>query len=329
MTFVPAQLSPVPVEADPSELPYGLLWNDLRPCLPGFDRPTDARRSHQKQGINKGTNSCILTLNYRTAQESRSRTLFFKHITDPSRAEAAKHRFLAAHGVPTPALLHTVDRPGSEVLILEFLPIVGIEPTAADELITLIARLNAVEDPPNALFRPNPGRPEDEFDSGVRAALHRLADDSAPFVQPDVWFSTYKRIGEAATTTPVALNHGELHYQQVGRSTSDSALLLFDLETTALLPRFTDIADMLRSLSISAGRSEDELFAVYLRERRQFTGVTLDESAARRELRLVRAIRLFWSLPWLFAMADNSGMRDSPATAARTLYDDLSELEDI
>ncbi|HEX3816096.1 MAG TPA: hypothetical protein VHX59_24935 [Mycobacteriales bacterium] len=328
MRFVPAQLSPLPVTADPGELPYGLVWDDLCPCLPDFDRPIDARRSYRKQGINKGTNSCILTLNYRAGREGRSRTLFFKNITDPTRTEAAKHRFLAAHGVPTPALRHTIERPGAETLIFEFLPIIGIEPAAADELVALIAGLNAVQAPPNALFQPNPGLPKAEFDVGVRTALQRLAGNAATarFVRPDRWFRSYKRVGEVVTTLPVALNHGELHYQQVGRSTRDSVLVLFDLETTALLQRFTDIADMLPSLSMFTGRSEHDLFAVYLRELRRSTGVALEESAALRELRLVRAVRLFWSLPWLFAMAGEVGMRDSPATAAQTLRDDLSEL---
>ena len=64
--FDPESLSPVRVRASERGLPYGLTWVDLASCLPGLDEAEldscRALASYEKQGLNKGTNSCIVTL---------------------------------------------------------------------------------------------------------------------------------------------------------------------------------------------------------------------------------------------------------------------------
>lgn len=330
--FTPAQLSPVPVKARACPLPYGLTWDELRVCLPGFTAAAGARAwvSHAIQGVHGERNSCILTLRYLSVDGSpRTQTLFFKQVADPT--EAAKVRFLSSRGVPTPRLLQAVSRGRREVLVFEFLPTIGIEPGEADELVMLIARLNAVERPPLDLFQPGPGVPAAQFDARVEAALALLANDPAvpAAVESRSWFQTYKRVEEAVAEMPVTLNHGELYFQQVGWSAADSGrrLVMFDMETVALLPRFTDIAGVLNGLSAQTGREERELFAVYLHALRRHTGIMLDEFQARTDMRLVRIMRSFQSLPWLTELAGHPDVDSTPASAARTIHDDFKALD--
>jgi hypothetical protein len=330
--FTPARLSPVPVKARACPLPYGLTWDELRVCLPGFTAAAGARAwvSHAIQGLHGERNSRILTLRYLSTERSpRTQTLFFKQVADPT--EAAKVRFLSSRGVPTPRLLQAVSRGHRAVLLFEFLPTIGIEPGEADQLITLIARVNAVERPPLDLFQPRLGAPPAQFDARVEAALALLANDPTVPVAVDSrsWFQTYKRVEEAVAEMPVALNHGELYFQHVGWSAADSGrrLVMFDMETAALLPRFTDIAGVLNGLSAQTGREERELFAGYLHALRRHTGIMLDESQALTEMRLVRIISSFQSLPWLAEMAGHPDLDSTPASAARAIHNDLKALD--
>ncbi|HZC26237.1 MAG TPA: hypothetical protein VE287_04390, partial [Actinopolymorphaceae bacterium] len=162
------------------------------------------------------------------------------------------------------------------------------------------------------------------------AALTALTRDPAAPVglDPSLWFKAYKRAGRAVAAMPVALNHNELAFQQVGRPSpgsradGDRPLVVFDLETMALLPRFADIADMLGVLSEQTGRGQRELFATYLTALRHQTGVALDESSAWNELLTLRITRTFESLPWLTEIAGHPDVRSTPATAARALEAD-------
>ncbi|GAA5028982.1 hypothetical protein [Actinopolymorpha pittospori] len=221
--LTPARLSPLRVESRPSPLPYGLTWADLQPCLPGFASAVDAQAwtSHVKQGLHGGSNSLILTLRHSCIDRSRrTRTFFFKEgphfpeSVDASAAESAKYRFLASTDFPTPRLLHVVERADREVMVLEFLPTIGIQPDEADDLLLLIARLNAVRQPPPELFRPGPGLPWTEFHALVKDALTMLAGDPAPQVrvEPRRWFAAYRRAEESVSGLPSALNHGELYF---------------------------------------------------------------------------------------------------------------------
>jgi hypothetical protein len=180
--FLTARLSAVRVEPRLCALPYGLTWADLRDCLPGFTTPAHARAwvAHEKQGLDGGVTSRILTLGYQTqGGHERTETVFVKQAADPAKAEAARYRFLEHQGVPVPRLLASVDTEPGEVIVLEFLPAIGARPQDADDLLRLVARVNAVEHPPADLFTPSAGLPVDVFDAKVATALELLADDPA------------------------------------------------------------------------------------------------------------------------------------------------------
>jgi hypothetical protein len=46
---------------------------------------------------------------------------------DAASREADHYRLLAGHGVATPQLLAAIERDGTEVMVLEFLPLIGID----------------------------------------------------------------------------------------------------------------------------------------------------------------------------------------------------------
>ena len=305
----------MPIEPQPCALPYGLSWPELGSALPDFAAGNASWISYEKRGLHREENSRILTVSYATQNGStRTATVFIKRTN----AEAAKYRFLADRRVPTPRLLQALVRDDAEILVLEFLPIIGISPDGADELLRLLAGLNAVEDPPRPLFQPPPGMPAAAFNGLVTAALNELAADPRTPVDPARWLRAYKSAGEIVATLPTALNHGEMYFQQIGWSAGQRRLVLFDLESLALRPIFTDIAGMLAGLAALTGRSERELFATYLA---MLPGSAWPESEAWETMRMVRVVRSFQSLPWL---ANNPQIGDR---SVRTLADDLVALD--
>jgi hypothetical protein len=329
---VTARLSPVPVEPRPCALPYGLSWRDLRIVLPGFTTPVGARSwiAYEKQGLHGGATSCILTLGYPVAGgRERTETAFLKHAVDPSKAEAARYRFLEHRGVAVPRLLTSVDTGQGEVVVLEFLPTIGVESADADELLDLVAGLNSVEEPPADLFSAAPGMPVDRFDAKVRAALALLAGDRAvqAVVDPDAWFDAYKSADNLTASMPTALNHGELAFQQVGRTRS-GRVVLFDLETMAVLPRFTDVAAILEGLRVETGRDERDLFGRYLTRYRALTGTTVTPESGWHELLCVRVVSAIQSLPWLMEAAANVEVGFRPASFAHRVAADLDRLSE-
>jgi hypothetical protein len=333
--FAPANLSPVPVEPRPCALPYGLTWRDFREFLPGFlDAPEAGAAalpaawvSYDKRGLHKGTNSRIITVGYLGVDGSRrTQTVFCKRSEEPERAEAARYVFLSSHDFPTPRLLYSAVRDGGEVLVLEFVPTIGVEPDDMAELLRLIARLNALEPPPPDLFVLPTGTPAAEFAARVKAALTSLAADSAPrvAVDPEEWFAAYQRAAAAVAALPTALNHGELYLQQVGWS--GGRLVMFDLETMGMRPRLTDIATTVAGLAAYAGRDERDLFAGYLQAVRHLTGTAVDEAEAWNEVLLVRTVDAFQALPWRLENVGHPDIGGPPAEIAIALHDDLRAL---
>jgi hypothetical protein len=168
--FEPANLSPLPKAPLACALPYDLTWDDLRPILPDLDERgsagAQAFASHEKQGLNGGSNSCILTIRYPAGENQlRSETIFIKQAADPKKAEARKYQFVASHGVPTPHLLAAIRRGGAEIILLEFLPTIGVDFRSTSEvnsMLHLVAQLNAIRNPPD-LFNPPPRDPRPEF----------------------------------------------------------------------------------------------------------------------------------------------------------------------
>ena len=251
-------------------LPYGLTWDDLAPGLPGVDtgklHAARAFESHLKQGRFRGSdNSCIRTLQYPTAHGGASTVVFIKRNT-PRQREAEAYRFLAGHGIPVPRLLVSLERPGEEIIVLEFLPRIGIDTSSrgeVDELLRVLARLNAIAVEPGMHEAP-PGRPRAEMDGRRRAGLEKLALDRRARVEPDRWLEAYRHASEATDAMPPALTHGEFAPQQAGWS-AHGRLVIFDLATLGTRPRFADLV-FLAELAEGTHSSELELIEVYLDE---------------------------------------------------------------
>src|SRR5512138_2389999 len=95
--FESASLSPRAKTPVPCPLPYDLTWDDLWSVLSGLERVEDtglqAYSSYEKQGLNGGPNSCILSLSYPSyADQIRAETVFIKCTTDDERMEARKYQ---------------------------------------------------------------------------------------------------------------------------------------------------------------------------------------------------------------------------------------------
>ena len=257
----------------------------------------------------------IVRLAYPVASGStRWRTVFVKE-TLPGDREAAKYSSLAAHGVPVPQVLAAVlSSGGGEVIVLEFLPRIGVDFTSATEvmaLLALVAAWNAVPvegEPDRTTWALPPGHDERRFSSLVQEALDALRS-SHPSVRPCAWFQAYEAARDAAASMPVALNHGELYFQHVGWSVGGGrrALVPVDLATMGVRPRFGDIANVLGPLAAEAGRRELDVFADYLGFLAPSVGRVPNLAAAYREVRQIRVVGHVEALPWLLRSAGRSG----------------------
>lgn len=285
-------------ESAPSDF-FDLHWEDVRACLPGFTTPATARAwvAYDLQGLHDRAHARVLSFAYPTTDGERTETIFVKRITDPLRAEADKFRWLETQGLPTPRLLAAIPGGDGEIVLLEHLRRIGIEPDEADPLLDLTARLNTTPDRTGDLFEPRPGLASSDFEALVVDALQQLVPDAA------AWLETYRRASDHVGALPVALNHGELYFQQVGWAERDDGeqLVLFDLDTMALLPYLTDVAGILRPLADRTGRSEAELFARYL-EALEARGRPCEPNRAWTDLRWTRVVRIIESLPWRLEM---------------------------
>ncbi len=158
---------------------------------------------------------------------------------------------------------------GDHVLGFEFLDTIRIDFTSSDEiaeLLTLVATLNAVS--PSALGEsPSPpgGRPEAEFTASVETALMTARSAGllswAPLMIED-WLDLYRDAKRWAQEMPVAVTHGEMYFQQVGRA-GTGPLVIFDLATVGLRPRFFDICSLTRGLT-DRGGDETALLECYM-----------------------------------------------------------------
>ena len=338
--FDPERLSPVRVRARERGLPYGLTWLDLAPCLPGLDVASLDRcwalASYAKQGLNGGTNSCIITLQYVVAGERCERTVFIKQTVDASAWEAAKYHVLSSHGVPTPELLLAITRNHAEVLVLEFLPTIGVDFHASGQihaLLQLVARLNAVETEADTPVLGH-GLPDAGVDARVKAALTKILLESPSTGAAERWFQGYQRARDALAAMPRALTHGELYFQQVGWAARNGThtLVVFDLATLARRPRFSDIGNILPLLAQESGERELQLFETYLESLHQFTGRQVPVRQAARELRLMRVVDICAALPWLLEAVEHGEGFDLCSELrlkTRCLHDDLVALDII
>jgi hypothetical protein len=99
----------------------------------------------------------IADVRFRTKAGARHARLFVKHCADERLSEARHFRFLAARDVPLPTLYGCVASPdGGEILFMECLDRVGVDWTDGAEvraLLSAMARLNAIDAPPDGLPR--------------------------------------------------------------------------------------------------------------------------------------------------------------------------------
>jgi hypothetical protein len=336
--FEPSSLSPLPKTPIECGLPYDLAWGDLQKVLLGFVEGQCARAqafsSHEKQGLNGGSNSCILTLRYPIGDNQfRSETVFIKQAADPSNKEAQKYRALESFGVPTPRLLTSIQKDNAEIILLEFLPKIGIDFHSAKEvndLLHLVAQVNSIQEPAD-LFNPSPGIPQEEFDKRLKSALRETArDQTLPFtIDIPCWFDAYQTARTACKSMPRAVNHNEFSFQQVGwaQREGNSQLVIFDLETMGWSPRFSDIAGVLNSLARHTGRDPIELFEIYFDRLCELNPPELGMEEAFQEQRLVRVKDAFDSLPWHVEIAKSHDLDqklDNPfSRGVNCLYADL------
>lgn len=312
-------LSPVAVPAEPTTLPFSLTWSDVAGCLPGCVASGRAWVSHVKRGRHQGGHpSVIITLSYRDAEGvDRERTVFFKRNTGESR-EAHRYRFLSERGISLPAVLVCVERPNEEVLGLEFLPFIGVRAEDVNDVLQLIAGLNAVIDVPDDVATLHPGMKQAEFEHLVAGSLVRL-DAMWPEFRARAWLDVYRDAHLRHEKLPQALCHGELAAQQVGHA-SDGRLVLFDLATVAKRARFADIANMLRFLAARSGRTERELMTLYLQHLDAAGGATVHLDEAWPELLLTRVVQEIEAIPWRTTLADNTDLYER----ARMIDHDLT-----
>ena len=323
-------------------MPYGLTWEDFQGIVPGIEKREGTEiqlfSSYDKQGLNGGANTCILTLNNPSLDNtSLSKTVFVKKSMDPMKMEAQKYEALVSLGIPTPSLLRRIRRNSGEIIILEFLPKIGIDFQSNAEvysLLHLIAQVNSIQDPPECFNPPSGEIPQMEFDERVRIALLDIVQD--PSMQAEVniarWLDAYRSAQTTCTVMPMAVNHNEFYFQQVGWTSRDGIdqLVIFDLETMWLSPRFTDIAGILHPLAMYVGQRPFELFEIYFHRLCELSHPELGIDEAFHEMRLVHIRDTFCSLPWLVDVAKGSDinlMLDYPlAFAVNGLYDSLTAL---
>jgi hypothetical protein len=317
------QLSPTPQAGAPVELPWELSWDDLRAAVPNLHQPVGAFRTHTIRGLHRVGGSHILTIRYADRDERRHTQTIFLKLTDPARPEIPKYRFLTAHQAPVAPLLGTATTAAGEILILEFLPTIGTTPDQADDLLELIAHLNSISNPPATAFRSLPGTPG--YEDQIRRALIALLP---PTGQAGRWIDAYRQATVTAGQVPLALNHNELSFQQVGWVAADEGgqrrLVVFDLETMSLRPRYIDIAGLLPFLASQTGRTEQELFGTYLKKLDRHTGEKSDLRLAWDTMRTLRIVRTFEALPWLISMTGTAGI-EAPDRAIARLGRDLAE----
>lgn len=308
--YARATLSPRAVAERETGLPFALDWTTIADALLSFDKSrADECRATERyaiQGLRAKDRSAILTLRYPKTSGGVAVEDFFVKLSPQSAREADRHGQLVAAGVPQPRLVWRSERPdGQEVLGFEFLDTIGID-FASDqevrELLTLLATLNSV--PPSALGgspRAPGGRPESEFTAMVRHALQTV--ESAGYLHwssrsIDDWLALYRTAKGWAARMPTAVTHGEMYFQQVGRAGS-GPLVIFDLATVGVRPRFADLASVFRGLA-ARGREEHHLMTLYLEaldNNRDIEPSAVQEAID--ELRRLRILGAFQSLPWL------------------------------
>lgn len=328
-------LSPVLTIEEVIDLPFGLTWAQVTAALPDLDprAVADCRalKRYEIQGLHDRAGSVVVSFEYPTRTGHAIRDVFVKH--SPA-LEADRHVQLAAAGVPLPRLLLTADAAtGNQVLGFEFLDTIGIDFESSDEvreLLALVATLNAVD--PAALggaSTPPPGRPEAEFTAGVERALVTARSMSLldwASMEVSDWLEVYREAKGWAASMPRAVTHGEMYFQQVGRA-GNGPLVIFDLATVGVRPRFFDLCSLVRGLVRYAADDEAAVLAAYLDALTAASVTVPSVLDSLDELRRLRVLSCFQSLPWLARSLDNPELGlDALEDKLSTLRGDLFDL---
>lgn len=325
--FRPSRLSPQPVHERATTLPYGVSHSDLHVALPDLDAGSVLRIlvTHTIRGLHDVSSSRLITVAYRRRDgRDTRRTLFLKSTTQ---REAAVYDVLSLHGIATADVLTTVPTATGSVLVLDFLPTIGIEASEVNTFLDLIAQLNAVPEPPVPQLSPLPGMPTADFDALVCSTLVDLATDPATDLDPVLWMRAYDEIQRTVATLPTALNHGELFFQQIGWTQAPNRrLVLLDLETMAVLPYLSDVASVLTGLTLLTGRDERELFATYLTRLAVHGAPQPHDTDAWHDLLLIRLSRDFQALPWLASSGNDHDVAMTTVEVTDRIREDLGNL---
>ena len=314
--FDRASLSPKLVDERPAELPFGLTLYDFGPSLIGRNAqlsPGGGMRvvtRYEIQGLHQRGRSCVVTLRDEAFDPVPEVDVFVKLATAREAEISAK---LAAAGAPIPSLLFNVPSTDStHILGFEILDTIGIDVVSAaevTELLAVIAALNACSPAVLGLSAdPPPGRPEAEFTDSVKSALSfvesvRLLD----WVTATELMDIYAGAKRWAAAMPTAVTHGEMYFQQVGRRQGGS-LRMFDLATVGGRPRFSNLCSLVSGIA-------EECAWTRSTSSPSTSVATLAGAAApnvhdgHRELRCLRVLSCYQSLPWLVRSLDGRHLR--------------------
>ena len=297
--FTKDALSPRRVPPEVVPLPFDLTWSELGAVLSIHEVPADssvvAVRRLELQGLRGKDRSTVLSVE----SGAVCIDLFVKVATT---SERERHALLERAGVPVPRLLIVTDRDDQLVLVFECLDVIGVDlsdRTEVAELLCVVARLNAI-DADAAEAPPLPaGRPEAEFTESVQQALHIVADLGFRHDVPvEPWLAAYSGSKRRAAAMPQAVTHGEFYFQHVGRR-AGGPLVVLDHATVGWRPRFSDLCGIVAPIADGGNASESDIVGQYL-ERLQLLGVAIPSLAdAMVELRWLRVLNAFQSLPWL------------------------------
>ena len=309
----------------PAPLPFDLTWTDLEDALLEGAIGDSAVVSHVRRGQHQGGHpSVAMTLSYNTPSGHRGQTtLFFKLNPDDSR-EAERYRFLTDHGIPVPHLAACVERDSEEVLGIQFLPSIGIGPTDVDEILRSIAALNSLTDVPDVIGNTPPGLPQAQFEQLLRQALDEVGTTHPKHVTT-TWLTTYRRAVVLYQDLPTALTHGELAPQHFG-TTENGSLVMFDLATVGLRPRFADIANLFATLAHLADRDERSILGDYLTYLARGSSAAILDEQTWAELELTRFVQAVEALPWHLSQQEPAALHQHLKTIASAHLATLAQL---
>jgi hypothetical protein len=129
-----------------------------------------------------------------------------------------------------------------------------------------------------------------------------------------------------AAAMPTAVTHGEMYFQHVGRQ-REGSLRMFDLATVGVRPRFSDLCSLIRGIARECALDEIDVIAGYLAQLARAGAAAPSVEEGLRELRRLRVLSCFQSLPWLVRSLDDPHLGlEAVADKVETMRRDLGDL---